>query len=68
MSPTSRQLGARIRTLRTAQAMSQAALAQRARLTRVYINRLEAGHQDPSLSTITALARALGVTVSRLIG
>jgi DNA-binding XRE family transcriptional regulator len=68
VSPTPRQLGARIRTLRTAQAMSQAALAKRARLTRVYITRLEAGHQDPSPSTINALARALGVKVSRLIG
>ena len=47
--------------------MSQADLAKRARLTRVYLTRLEAGRQDPSLSTINALARALGVPVTELL-
>jgi transcriptional regulator with XRE-family HTH domain len=47
--------------------MSQAALAKRARLTRVYITRLESGKQDPSLSTINALAKALGVPVTALL-
>ena len=47
--------------------MSQADLAKRAKLTRVYVTRLEAGRQDPSLSTINALARALGVAVTALL-
>jgi transcriptional regulator with XRE-family HTH domain len=47
--------------------MSQAILAKRAHLTRVYITRLEAGRQDPSLSTINALAKALGVPVTALL-
>ena len=47
--------------------MSQAALAQRAGLTREYVNRLEAGQQDPSLTTISALAKALGVPVTALL-
>jgi transcriptional regulator with XRE-family HTH domain len=47
--------------------MSQDALARRAALTRVYVTRLEAGRQDPSLSTINALARALGVPVTALL-
>jgi transcriptional regulator with XRE-family HTH domain len=67
MSPTPKQMGAKIRKLRKAAGMSQAGLAKRARLTRVYVTRLEAGRQDPSLSTINALARALGVTVAELI-
>ena len=67
MSPTSKQMGTRIRRLRKAKGISQAALAQRAHLTRVYITRLEAGQQDPSLSTISALAKALGVPVTRLL-
>jgi transcriptional regulator with XRE-family HTH domain len=45
----------------------QAALAERARLTRAYVTRLEAGQQDPSLSTITALAKALGVAPGGLL-
>jgi transcriptional regulator with XRE-family HTH domain len=67
MSPTPKQMGTRIRQLRTVKAMSQAILAKRARLTRVYITRLEAGRQDPSLSTINALAKALGVPVTALL-
>jgi transcriptional regulator with XRE-family HTH domain len=67
MSPTAKQIGARIRRLRKAKALSQAALAKRARLTRVYVTRLEAGRQDPSLSTINALAKALGVPVTALL-
>ena len=57
----------RLRRLRTARAMSQADLAKRASLTRVYVTRLEAGRQDPSLSTINALAKALGVSVTELL-
>jgi transcriptional regulator with XRE-family HTH domain len=60
-------MGTRIRQLRTGKAMSQAILAKRARLTRVYITRLEAGRQDPSLSTMNALAKALGVPVTALL-
>ncbi len=67
MSPTQKQIGAKIRRLRKTAGMSQAALAKRARLTRVYVTRLEAGRQDPSLSTINALARALRVPVTRLL-
>jgi transcriptional regulator with XRE-family HTH domain len=67
MSPTPKQMGTRIRRLRKAKGLSQAALAKSARLTRVYITRLESGRQDPSLSTINALAKALGVPVTALL-
>ena len=67
MSPTAKQVGARVRQLRKARKLSQAALAERARLTRAYVTRLEAGQQDPSLSTITALAKALGVAPASLL-
>jgi transcriptional regulator with XRE-family HTH domain len=67
MSPTSKQMGARVRQLRKARKLSQAALAERAGLTRAYVTRLEAGQQDPSLSTITALAKALGVAAASLL-
>ena len=61
-------MGTRLRKLRKARKMSQADLAQKANLTRVYVTRLEAGQQDPSLSTINALAKALGVPVTELLG
>jgi predicted transcriptional regulator len=36
-------------------------------LSREYINKIEAGKYDPPLSTINALAEALGVTAKRLM-
>ena len=60
-------MGKCLKRLRAAKAMSQAALAKRAGLTREYVNKLEAGKQDPSLTTISALAKALGVPVTALL-
>jgi transcriptional regulator with XRE-family HTH domain len=39
---TPRQIGTRIKKLRTAQGLSQEALAKRAKISREYVNRLEA--------------------------
>ena len=50
-------MGKRLRRLRVAKDMSQAALAKGAGLTREYVNKLEAGKQDPSLTTISASPR-----------
>ena len=60
-------MGTRLKRLRVAKDLSQAALATRAGLTREYVNKLEAGKQDPSLTTISALANALGVPVTALL-
>jgi transcriptional regulator with XRE-family HTH domain len=67
MALTPRQMGKRLKRLRVGKDMSQAALAKRAGLTREYVNKLEAGKQDPSLTTISALAKALGVPVAALL-
>ena len=67
MSPTPKQMGTRIRKLRETQGMSQAVLAKKARITREYINKLEAGRYDPTVGVITKLARALGVPVTELL-
>ena len=68
MSPTARQFGRRLRVLREEAGKSQGDLADRAGLSRTYLNQLEAGRRDPSLSTLTRLARALGVKLEALIG
>jgi putative transcriptional regulator len=60
-------MGKTIKALRIAKKLSQAALAERVGLSREYVNKLEAGRYDPPLSTITALARALGVPTWRLL-
>src|SRR5262245_53562373 len=47
--------------------MSQAALAKLPDLTREYVNKLEAGKQDRSLTMISALLKALSVPVTALL-
>jgi transcriptional regulator with XRE-family HTH domain len=67
MTPTPRQFGVRLRAIRKAKKLSQAAVAQRSGLSREYVNRIEAGRYDPPLSTITALAKALKVKPGSLL-
>jgi len=67
MSPTPRQIGKRLRALREAAGRSQGQLAHKAGISRVYLNQLEAGTRDPSLSILTRLARALEVSVAALV-
>jgi transcriptional regulator with XRE-family HTH domain len=67
MSPTSRQLGMRLKVTRTKRRMSQAALAAKAGITREYVNKLEAGRYDPTVGVLQRLAKALGVPVTELL-
>ena len=67
MSPTPRQFGRRLKALREARGLSQAALGERANLTREYINKLEAGQHDPTLGALQRIAKALGVKVTALV-
>jgi transcriptional regulator with XRE-family HTH domain len=57
-------LGTRIRKLRERRQMTQAELAARARLSRIYIQKLELGDRiSPSLPALERIARALGATL-----
>lgn len=67
MTPSPRQLGVKLRKLRKAKKLSQAALADRAGFSREYVNKIEAGRYDPPLSTLNSLAKALRVKVSDLV-
>lgn len=60
-------MGRALKRIRKEKGISQAELAKRADLTREYVNKIEAGRCDPSLSTINALAKALGVKLARLL-
>jgi transcriptional regulator with XRE-family HTH domain len=57
----------RLKETRTKRGMSQAALAARARITREYVNKLEAGKYDPTVGVLQRLAKALGVPVTKLL-
>jgi DNA-binding XRE family transcriptional regulator len=38
------------------------------RLSREYVNKIEAGRYDPPLSTLNSIAKARGVPVTELLG
>ena len=47
--------------------MKQDAVAKKARITREYLSRLEAGRYDPTVGVLQRLAKALKVTVTELL-
>jgi transcriptional regulator with XRE-family HTH domain len=61
-----KQFGRKVRELRVARRMSQEELADRAGMHRTYLGGIERGERNPSLKNITAVARALGVSLSEL--
>jgi putative transcriptional regulator len=67
MTPTPRQVGVKLKQLRRARNLSQAALAARAGFSREYVNKIEAGRYDPPLSTLNSLAKALRIKVEDLV-
>jgi putative transcriptional regulator len=57
----------RLKQLREAKGLSQAALAQRVGVSREYVARLETGKHDPPLSRVEKLAKALRVPIEKLL-
>ena len=57
----------KLRKLRQARKLSQAALVNRAGFSREYVNKIEAGRYDPPLSTLNSLAKALRIKVEDLV-
>jgi transcriptional regulator with XRE-family HTH domain len=67
MSPTPRQLGMKLKQIRTANGLSRYALAKRVGISQSYVAKLEAGHSDPTVGMLQRLAKALGVPVTALL-
>jgi len=63
-------VGWRIRQHREAEGLTLSELADKSGVSKSYLWNLEnkAGHQKPSADTLYALARALGTTMSQLLG
>jgi transcriptional regulator with XRE-family HTH domain len=57
----------RIQQFRAERGWSQQQLAARARINRVYLARLELGQQDPRVSVLLKIARALRVKIGDLV-
>ncbi len=67
MSPTPRQMGKRIETLRKKLNLSRQQLAEWADVSREYIRKLEGGGYDPTVGTLQRIANALGVSLTELL-
>jgi transcriptional regulator with XRE-family HTH domain len=66
MAPIER-IAMRIKVLRARRKMTQAKLAKRSGISHGYLARLETGRQDPTITTLEKLAKALGVKVQTLL-
>jgi transcriptional regulator with XRE-family HTH domain len=62
-----REVGAKIRRMRRQQGLTQAVLAQRARLSTGYVSLIERGLANPRLETVAALADALEASPVELL-
>lgn len=61
-------LGIRIADLRKINNYTMQELADRCNISKSYINDIEKGRVNPSLDTLTSIAKALNTTVSYLLG
>jgi len=64
-----KRLGRVLKTLREERGLTQVDLANKAKVGRTYIVKLETGDKkNPSLDILKKLAKALGVPVTELLG
>ncbi len=62
-----RRLGDRIREHRRSKGLTQEALAESLDLSVAYVSLIERGGRNPPYTTVVAIARALGVPMSRIV-
>ncbi|MGB8816101.1 MAG: helix-turn-helix transcriptional regulator [Minisyncoccia bacterium] len=67
MDNSAKKLGANIKKIRTAKNMTQGDICRKLEVDRAYMSNIESGNKNPTLSTITNLAKALGVSVDELL-
>lgn len=60
------RFGQRVRELRTAQGLSQEAFAEKCGLDRTYLGGIERGERNLAPRNIQAIAKALGISISKL--
>jgi transcriptional regulator with XRE-family HTH domain len=65
--PLAAKVASKVRAVRVARGMSQVELAERAGLSQAHVSRVESGAMDMPLSTLGAIALALGVEPASLL-
>jgi transcriptional regulator with XRE-family HTH domain len=63
----SKKLGQNMKRIRIEKQMSQGDICRKLDVDRAYISNVESGNKNPTLSTITKLAKALEVSVDELL-
>jgi len=66
-APEAIVFGTRVRKLRLSRGWTQERLAEEAELNSVQVSHIERGANEPKLTTIIRLARALGVKAGKLL-
>jgi transcriptional regulator with XRE-family HTH domain len=67
MQNESTKLGLNLKRIRTKKDISQEDIARTLEVSRGFISTIENGKTNPTLSTITKLAKALGVSTDELL-
>ncbi len=67
MSDSAKKLALNMKKIRARKHMSQGDICRELGVDRAYISTIESGKQNPTLSTIERIAKALGVSVDELL-
>jgi transcriptional regulator with XRE-family HTH domain len=67
MKSEAQKLGRNLKRIRTAKSISQGDIARALKVARSFVSNLENGKRNPTLATITKLAKAVGVSVGELM-
>lgn len=67
MASEAQKLGKNLKRIRTEKGISQGDIARSFGLDKAFISNIENGKTNPTLATITKLAKAVGVSVEELL-
>jgi len=67
MKDDAKKLGGNLKKIRTEKNITQTDLAEKLGVDKSFISNIENGKNNPTLSTITNLAQALGVSTNELL-
>jgi transcriptional regulator with XRE-family HTH domain len=67
MATVTQKLGVKIRKIRKQKGLTQEKLAELANLDYSYLNMIEAGKKNPSIKKLAKIAKALGVSLQKLM-
>jgi len=67
MQEDSKKLGANLKDIRISKNITQSELAYALNLDKSFVSNIENGKTNPTLSTISSLAKALGISTNELL-